>query len=110
MILAPQQNQREAEHDHARSPSIGRKRKGVGFESLAFILGSNAAQRAGTPPVDHHGNNHYAKRPNRRLDVDPAEEQAHNRFVNYPGAGHQEQSGLDEGGKILNLAMAVLMI
>ena len=82
----------------------------VGFESLAFILGGDAAERAGTPPVDGHGNEHHGEGPDRGLDFDVAEEQAHDRFVDHPGAGQQKQAGFNEGGEVFDLAVAVLVV
>ena len=37
-------------------------------------------------------------------------EQAHDRFVDNPGTGQQKQSGFDEGRKIFDFAMAILVV
>ena len=84
--------------------------QGVGFESLAIVFGGDAAESAGAPPVDGHRDQHHGESPDRRLDFNVAEEQAHDRFVDHPDAGQQKQAGFDEGGEVLDLAVAILVV
>ena len=110
MIDAAQQNRAKAEHDHARGPDVGGEMQGVGFESLAFVFRGDAAEGARTPPVHSHGDQHHGECPDRRFDFDVAEKQAHDRFVDDPGAGQQKQAGFNEGGKIFDFAVAILVV
>ncbi len=82
----------------------------VGFESLAFVLGGDAAESAGTPPIDGHRDEHHGECPDGWFDLNAAEEQTHDRFVDDPDAGQQKQAGFDEGGEVLDLAVAILMV
>ena len=110
VIRPAQQHQDKPKHHHAGRPDVGGEMQSVGLQRLAVVFGGDAAQRARTPPVDPHGEQHHGKSGQRRLDFNVAEEQTQRRLVNNPGAGQQQQSGLDEGGEIFDLAMTVLMV
>ena len=110
MVLTSRQDQRQAHHDHPRGPDVGGEVQCVGFERLALVLGGDAAESAGAPPVHGHGNQHYNESPDGGFDFNPAEKQSHGRFVDDPGASHQQQAGLYESGEIFDLAMAVLVV
>ena len=53
---------------------------------------------------------HHHKCPRRRLDLNVLKEQPLDRLVHDPNAGQQQQAGFDEGGEILNFAVAVLVV
>ncbi len=73
MIDAPQQDERKTKNNHARGPDVGREVERVGFQSLAVVLGCDAAQGARTPPVNGHGDQHYGEGPHGGFDLDAAE-------------------------------------
>ena len=110
VIGASDQNQGQTEHDHAGGPDVGGKVQGVGFQRLAVVFGGNASEDARAPPVEPHGKQHHGKGRDRRFDIDAAKEQTQRRFVDDPGTGQQKQAGFDECGKILDLAVTVLVV
>ena len=74
MIDTACEDKREAQDNDAGGPDIRGKMQRVGLEGLAFIFGSNAAESAGAPHVNRHGNQHYGESPYGRLDFDATEE------------------------------------
>jgi len=82
----------------------------VGFERLTVVLGSDAAESAGAPPIDSHRDEHHGECPEGWFDFHVAEEQTHDCLVDDPDAGQQKQPGFHEGGEVLDLAVAVLVV
>jgi hypothetical protein len=109
-IGASRQNKNQTEDNDTSGPDVGGKVECIGFQRLAIVFGGDAAQGAGAPVVHRHGDQHNDKGPDRRLDINAAEKQAHNRFVDDPDAGQQQQAGFDEGRKVFHFAVAVLMV
>ena len=109
-VAAANHHQQQAEHDHAARPDVGRKVQGIGLERLAVVLGGNPAERARTPEIDAHRNEHHGKGGDAGFNIYVAEEQTLGRFIDDPNASQQQQTGLDECGKIFYLAVAVLML
>ena len=67
-------------------------------------------ERAGAPGVDRHRQQHDQERGHARLNFHAVKEQPLDRFIDDPDAGQQQQTGFDEGRKILELAVPVLVI
>src|SRR3984957_21026489 len=84
--------------------------EGVGFERLAVVLYGNLCQSPRPPKIYSHRDEHYGESGDARLDFDVMEEHPPGRFVNDPDTSQKQEPGFDEGGKILYLAMTVLMI
>ncbi len=105
-----QQHEQEANDYHSCRPDVGGEVQGIGFQGLAVEFVGDPPQGARAPPVDAHGKKHDSKGRERRLDFYAQEKHAQNGLVDYPDASNQKQTGLDEGRKILYLAMAILMV
>ena len=56
------------------------------------------------------GERHDEERGHARLNFHAVKKQPRDRFIDDPDAGQQQQAGFDEGGKILKLAVTVLVI
>ncbi len=82
----------------------------IGFQRLAVVLVGDAPQRARAPPVHAHGKQHHGESGDGRLNVDATKKQPQTRFVDNPGAGEQQKPGLDKRGKILDLAVTILVV
>ena len=107
--IAADQHQRQSEDHDSAGPDVGAEVQRVGLQSLAVVLLGDTAQAARAPEIDDHGKAHHGESPNRRLDLDPVEEEPFDRFVDDPDAGEQQQAGFKEGGEALDLAVSVLM-
>src|ERR1700688_1502870 len=107
---AADENQDQPEYDHPGGPDVGGKMERVGFQRLAVVFVGDAAKCARAPPVHAHREQHHRKSGDGRLNFDSPEKESHCGLVDDPGASEQEQPGFDEGGKIFDFAMAVLMI
>ena len=57
-----------------------------------------------------HRKQHHGEGGDRGLDIDAAKEEAEHGLVDDPGAGQQQQAGFDEGGKVFDFAVAVLVV
>ncbi len=82
----------------------------IGFQRLTVVFRRDASEGAGAPGVDCDGQQHNQKRGDTRFNFHAVEEQPLDRFINDPDASQQQQTGFDEGGKILELAVPVLVI
>ena len=82
----------------------------IGFQRLTVVLRRNAPKGAGAPGVDRDRKEHDQEGSHGRLNLHAVKEQTPHRFIDDPDAGHQQQTGFDEGGKILKLAVSVLVI
>ncbi len=82
----------------------------IRLQGLAGILVGHAFERARAPIIEHDGEAHDEHGPDARLNVkNGVKEQAADGLPDDPDTGCQEQAGLDEGGDVLYLAVAVLM-
>ena len=108
--MPAQPDKRQPEDDHRGAPDIGRKMERVGLEGLALVFFGGRGEHPGAADVDADGHGHDEKRPEAGVDVHRLEEDPDDGLVDDPGAGHEKQHGLDQGGEILDLAVAVGMI
>ena len=76
---------------------------------LSYFNG-NPSQSPRPPKIDSHRDEHYGESRDAGFDFDVTEEHSPGCFVNDPDTSQQQEAGFDEGGKILYLAMTVLVI
>lgn len=96
----------EAEEHHQRGPQVGGEVEGVGFEGLGVVLAGHAHQGAGAEPVDAEREEKDQEGEEGGLDLDPVDE-AMDGFPDDPGAGDEEQRGLEDGAEVFELGVAV---
>lgn len=110
IVCAPSPHEcQPGDHNRAR-PDIGGKVERVGLERLAGVLVRHAAQRARAAVVENDRHGHHEHGPYVRLNLHGMEEEALDRLIDDPYAGGKEQAGFDEGGDVLDLAVAVLVL
>src|SRR3989304_3707777 len=105
-----QQHSGQPGDDHRGAPYVGAEVQGVGFERLRVVLARHAVEGAGAEMVNGDADGHDPEGPNRRFHVDFFEEQPPHRLPDDPGAGQEQQTGLEEGGEVFDLAVAVLVV
>jgi len=105
-----QAHEDEAEEDDAGGPEVGREVDRVGLQRRAGVLAGDAQERAGTGPVDHEGERHHQEGPVIGVDRVVLHEEPLHRLDDDPEAGQQQEEGLHQGGEVLDLAVAVLVL
>ena len=83
----------------------------VGFQRRARGIDGDAGQHAGAEEVDHDRGDDDAEGDRRRLDrMRMIADQPLPRFPHHHAGQGEQQRGLGEGGDVLDLAVAVLMV
>src|ERR1700688_2152169 len=82
----------------------------VSLKRLAVVLYGNSSQCPRPPKIDSHRYEHHRESGDARFDLHMTEKHSSGRFVNDPDTSQKQEAGFDEGGKILYLAMTVLVV
>ncbi len=81
----------------------------VGLQRFARIFSSNMFESAGSGEIDGQRHEQHQKCRNTRLDMHGVEEEPVKRFINDVERGEEQQTGLDECGKVFEFSVAVGM-
>jgi len=100
----------DAEDDDKGAPNVGGKMEGVGFEGVAGIFGGDAAEGTGAKEINAHGEAEDEDGRQTGTDMNGVEEEALEGFPNDVESGDEEETGLNKGGEIFDLAVAIKML
>ncbi len=84
--------------------------QGVSLQRLAIVLVGDPLQGPRPPPVHRHRGKHHQECRQAGLNLHVTEEQAPHGLVDDPHASQQQQAGFDEGGKVLDFAVTILVV
>src|ERR1700726_2971991 len=84
--------------------------KGIGIQCLAVGFGCNPAEGPRAPKIYPHREKHDKERSQSRGDFNMIEEQPPARLIDDPYASEKKQCGFNKCGKILDFAVAVLVV